>query len=208
MRNVRQRRASFDYLAPLYDWFEKAPSAERIRRDLSLAEEEFVLDLGGGTGRVAVGVRQYAAELVVCDVSMGMMQRARHRRGLDCVCAPAERLPFAGERFNAILVMDALHHFSDIPGALAEIARVVKPGGRVLFEEPDISKSAGRIVAFLEHLFGFRSRFLPPGVLAASLRELGFEVIELGGDALRTRLLARRPGRRPGDGGAGQGAPA
>ena len=95
---------------------------------------ERVLDVGCGTGQLTSEVAQCGAEVVGVDVSPEMIASARQNfPQLRFEVANAEALPFVNE-FDAVLSNAALHWVRDQPGALASIARALKPGGRFVFE--------------------------------------------------------------------------
>jgi demethylmenaquinone methyltransferase/2-methoxy-6-polyprenyl-1,4-benzoquinol methylase len=99
-----------------------------------------VLDLAGGTGDVAFRIVEASiAHVTVADASREMLavgrDRARgfgHARRVDFVETSAERLPFEDHAFDAATVAFGIRNFADIPAALAEARRVLRPGGRFL----------------------------------------------------------------------------
>jgi demethylmenaquinone methyltransferase/2-methoxy-6-polyprenyl-1,4-benzoquinol methylase len=104
-----------------------------------------VLDLAGGTGDLAgafaprVGPR---GQVVVCDINASMLQAGRDRMlnaghvgNLDFVQADAERLPYPDDHFDRVTIAFGLRNVTRKEYALAEMRRVVKPGGRVLILE-------------------------------------------------------------------------
>lgn len=131
-----------------------------------------VLDLAGGSGRVADTLGSAGYDPVVADFSRPMLQRARER-GVEAVQGDAGTLPFPDERFDAAVVVDAYHHLPEQEAALAEAARVVAPGGVVVIRDFDPSTLPGRGIEAGEHLFGMRSRFVDADDAAASLTEVG-----------------------------------
>lgn len=99
-----------------------------------------ILDVATGTGLVAAAlVRDGAGTVVGLDQSAPMLARAKRRVGADpalagrveLVQAPAERLPFADESFDALTFTYLLRYVDDPGATLRELARVVRPGGRV-----------------------------------------------------------------------------
>ncbi|NOY82636.1 MAG: class I SAM-dependent methyltransferase [Kiritimatiellaeota bacterium] len=188
---------SFDFLAPLYDLFERPPERSGLLSLLGADGGGLLLDVGGGTGRVTHQLRDRFARVVVCDVSLGMLRRAAGRQGLIPIAACSERLPFRTGIADAVVITDALHHFQDRDRALDEVVRVLRPGGRVLIEEPDIRRPLGRFTAWAERCVGFRGRFLSPWDVCRCLEERGIvaRVMEEGG--FRARIL----GEKPDDGG-------
>jgi demethylmenaquinone methyltransferase/2-methoxy-6-polyprenyl-1,4-benzoquinol methylase len=60
------------------------------------------------------------------------------------------------------MVIDALHHMDDQPGSVAELVRTLKPGGRMLIEEPDIKIFAVKLIALMEKLMLMKSYFHTP----------------------------------------------
>jgi SAM-dependent methyltransferase len=91
------------------------------------ARPQRVLDAGCGDGMFA---REVAAPVVVgVDASAAMVERARSR-GVDAREARIEALPFADGEFDVVVCNWVLYHLPDLDGGVAELARVVRPGGR------------------------------------------------------------------------------
>lgn len=166
--------AYFDRLAPLFDWLHPDVDVEPLQRGLSYAERpvERVVDIGGGTGRVVGSLP--VSEGIVVDASKGMLARSR-RRKLPSVRGDAARMPLADDSVDAVLVVDALHHFHDPDGALAEFARILRPGGVAIVREFDRTMLRGRAIAAVEHLVGFDSTFFSPDELAGMVGDAGLE---------------------------------
>ena len=142
----------FNLIAPFYDRVIKPPELEEIRQLLNLPMDGWMLEAGGGTGRVSSALRPWVDKFVVCDLSRPMLQEAQTKESLLLVQTRSERLPFPDESFERILVVDALHHFSDQAGAIRDLLRILKPGGRLLVEEPDISHWQVKMIALFEKL--------------------------------------------------------
>ncbi len=97
-----------------------------------------VLDLGCGAGHVSFAVAPHAASVTALDLSSQMLDVVRQeaaRRGLvnlKTQVGVAESLPFADASFDVALTRFSAHHWSDVPRALLEIRRVLKPAGRFI----------------------------------------------------------------------------
>ncbi|MCS7287036.1 MAG: methyltransferase domain-containing protein [Anaerolineae bacterium] len=146
----------FSWIAPLYDRIISSPVREKLSW-IDLGREGLVIDVGGGTGRVA-RVLKSEAKVIVVDPSFGMLVRAKGK-GLMACCARAEALPFAPGVADAAIVVDAFHHFEDHLQAAKELMRVLKKGGKLFLEEPDITNFAVKVIALGERLLLMRSRF-------------------------------------------------
>lgn len=92
-----------------------------------------VLEVGCGTGLVLERIARFAKTAQGLDLSPGMLELAR-ARGLDVVEGSATRLPFPDESFDVTCSFKVLAHVPDIQTALAEMARVTRPGGVILAE--------------------------------------------------------------------------
>jgi 2-polyprenyl-6-hydroxyphenyl methylase/3-demethylubiquinone-9 3-methyltransferase len=95
-----------------------------------------VLDAGCGGGLVARELAAAGAEVVGVDRSLGSLGVARRAAGHRFCPAQGrlERLPFADASFDAVVAADVLEHLADLPGAVAELARVLAPGGSLVFD--------------------------------------------------------------------------
>lgn len=163
----------FNLLAPFYDRVIPPPDPERLRALLRLPTAGRMLDAGGGTGRVSTQLQQLVGELVLTDASSGMLKQAQRKDDLRLTMAHAERLPFADESFDRILVVDALHHFHDQHQAVADLLRVLRPGGRLVIEEPDLNRLRVKFMALAERLALMRSHFFSPEAIAGMVRDNG-----------------------------------
>jgi glycogen synthase len=103
------------------DWI---PDAPRLR----------ILDVGGGYGRLA-GPLSARHDVVLSDVSPDMIEEALRRwPSLEVVRADARSLPFEDESFDLVLAIDLVTHLPGLQEGINELARVVRPGGRVLLD--------------------------------------------------------------------------
>lgn len=150
----------FDFIAPIFSRVSYS-SLEMMLARAALPTPGRVLDAGGGTGRVANLLREHAGEVVVADPSFGMLRQADRAR-LGLVCAHSESLPFPDGTFERVIMVDALHHVVHQGQTASEMYRVLKPGGRIVIEEPDIHKFGVKLIAIGEKLLLMRSHFLSP----------------------------------------------
>jgi demethylmenaquinone methyltransferase/2-methoxy-6-polyprenyl-1,4-benzoquinol methylase len=151
----------FDLLAPLYDRAIPFSRLDLMLRVVNLPVDGLLLDAGGGTGRVAIALKPYTRDVVVADVSAGMLSQTRQKR-LTGIMTPSEKLPFSDGTFPRIIMVDALHHVINQRETIAELWRVLQPGGRLVIEEPDIRTLPVKFVAVVEKLALMRSHFLSP----------------------------------------------
>ena len=92
-----------------------------------------ILELGCGTGLILSRLAPSARSAFGLDISPGMIARARDR-GLDVALGSVTHLPFADDSFDLVYSFKVLAHVPDIGRALAEAARVTRPGGHMLLE--------------------------------------------------------------------------
>lgn len=129
--------ARYDTLSGrLFGGFHRSVAADVARTTPAGAR---VLELGCGPGHLAVRlVRDQGLDVVGLDLDPAMIERARlGAQRLDgarpeFVVGDAASLPFGDAEFDAVVSTLSLHHWTDPAGASAEIARVLRPGGRVL----------------------------------------------------------------------------
>jgi ubiquinone/menaquinone biosynthesis C-methylase UbiE len=98
------------------------------------------LDLGCGTGWIQEVLRMkgHRRQIVGVDIADGMLRFAR-RKQMTVVLGDAEKLPFKDRSFDGVLAKGVLHHLPDMASAVAEIARVLKPGGVAVLADPNLS---------------------------------------------------------------------
>jgi demethylmenaquinone methyltransferase/2-methoxy-6-polyprenyl-1,4-benzoquinol methylase len=200
----QQIQAMFDRIAGVYDRMNRVMTAGLDARWRSRAADLAALGPGGraldvacGTGDLAMELRARVGErgeVVGCDFSDRMLELARRKApGIRFERANALDLPYADCEFDAATVGFGARNFSDLERGLAEMARVVRPGGRVVVleittpERPPLSWFHrlwfDRIVPVLGRLTGQGDaysylpssvrRFPGPSELAASLAAIG-----------------------------------
>ena len=203
-----QVRAMFDRIAGPYDAMNTVMTAGLHHRWRDRAVElaavgpgSRVLDVATGTGDLAVALARAVApdgEVVACDFSERMLERARRKApALRFEWADALALPYASDSFDAATVGFGVRNFSDLRRGIEEMARVVRPGGRVVILEitrPTRQPLAGfygawfdRIVPALGRIAGDAdaysylpssvARFPSPPELAAVMSQCGLQRI-------------------------------
>lgn len=168
------RNFHFDLVAPFYDRVFSLPSQEEMLGVLRLPVCGDLLDAGGGTGRASFQMQPWVKRLILCDLSFPMLRQAKMKRSHICLQGAADHLPFPANTLERILVKDALHHFNDQAQALADLLRVLKPGGRMVIEEPDASTWQVKMLDRLEKLAGMGSHIHTPAQIQAMISAAGY----------------------------------
>ena len=117
-----------------------------------------VLEVGCGRGELAERLAGAGLEVVAVDLSPRMVELTR-RRGVDARVGDVQQLPFADGEFDVAVANHMLYHAPDIDRALAELARVLRPGGRLVASTNGVRSLAemwdliGRDLDERRHLF-------------------------------------------------------
>ncbi|MGH3441150.1 MAG: class I SAM-dependent methyltransferase [Nitriliruptorales bacterium] len=121
-RFLARRVAFVDYV--------EGPNAEELAFEaIAAAAPGRLLDVGAGTGAFAERLgRELGVEVVAVDVAPRMVELAQVR-GVAAHVADVQDLPFADEAFDCVAALWVLHHVPDLDRGLAEVARVLRPGG-------------------------------------------------------------------------------
>src|SRR5436309_866581 len=135
-------RAMFDRIAPVYDLMNRVMTAgldQRWRRatvNAVVQPGDRVLDGACGTGDLAIIAAKAGAAVTGLDFSERMLDRAR-RKSQDVVWVRGDllALPFSDESFDAATVGFGVRNVADLPAAIAELRRVLRPEGRLAILE-------------------------------------------------------------------------
>ena len=190
---------SFSLVAPFYGLM-RGPrkTARQLEQFVEIAKpqpNERLLDLGGGTGRMSNRLMGKVKESVVLDSSHGMLVQARKKGCPRIVRGRSEELPFSEDSFQIVMCVDAFHHFTGQDRCLAEINRVLAPGGRVFFQDFDAARPSVKAMSIIERLLGGHSSCWRPQELRDGLLSQGFRVSREERERLSYSLLMEKPGR-------------
>jgi demethylmenaquinone methyltransferase/2-methoxy-6-polyprenyl-1,4-benzoquinol methylase len=176
-------RDMFDRIAPVYDFMNRAMSLgldvrwRRLTARAVVRPGDRVLDVCCGTGDLAVADREAGGNVTGLDFSERMLARARRKSdAIDWVHGDATALPFTDEAFDAVTVGFGIRNLDDMESGLRELARVLRPGGRLGCLE--ITRPRGALRPFFrlwfDGLVPLAGRVLPGGsaytYLPASVR--------------------------------------
>jgi demethylmenaquinone methyltransferase / 2-methoxy-6-polyprenyl-1,4-benzoquinol methylase len=196
-------RRMFDRISPVYDLMNRLMTAgldgrwRRITADSVVRPGDRVLDACCGTGDLAIAARQAGGEVAGLDFSERMLERARRKAPeLEWVRGDLLALPFDDASFDAATVGFGVRNVADLERALAELRRVLRPGGRLGVLE--LTRPRGLLAPFYRFWFdgvvpllgkllpgGSAYTYLPasvrrfpdPDQLSALIGAAGFEVV-------------------------------
>jgi demethylmenaquinone methyltransferase / 2-methoxy-6-polyprenyl-1,4-benzoquinol methylase len=202
-------RSMFDRIAPVYDVMNRVMTAgldrrwRRLTAHAAVRPGDRVLDACCGTGDLALACVAAGGHVTGVDFSERMLERARRKsEAVEWVRGDLLGLPFAEGTFDAATVGFGIRNVPDLPAGLAELRRMLRPGGRLAVLE--IVRPQGLLRPFYAVWFDravpLLGRVLPGGqaytYLPASVRrfpgpeELAAEIRSAGFDRVAYRLLA------------------
>jgi ubiquinone/menaquinone biosynthesis C-methylase UbiE len=149
----------------LCDWSMRNPRIERLRKEVLSGVDGEILEIGFGTGLNLEHYPEHVRRLTAVDPGVGMARIARRRIeksdiDVDLHVQTAEELPFNNERFDCVVSTWTLCSIQDARRAVAEISRVLKPGGRFFYlehglgEEPSVQRWQRRLTPLQKRLAG------------------------------------------------------
>lgn len=169
---------------------------------MSLSVESRVLDVACGSGhttlRIATRTGCAVTGVDIHESAIAEAREAAQQRGLADRATfelhdASKPLPFADAAFDAIICIDAINHLPNRPTILAEWARVLRPGGVLVFTDPIVVTGPLTAVEIaIRSSIGF-FLFVPPGIDERLLEAAGFAVVDT---ADRTRNMADTAQRR------------
>jgi demethylmenaquinone methyltransferase/2-methoxy-6-polyprenyl-1,4-benzoquinol methylase len=146
-------RTMFDRIAPVYDVMNRTMTAgldrrwRRITAQTVVRPGDAVLDACCGTGDLAIAGARAGGRVVGLDFSQAMLERARRKAPqLEWLEGDVLSLPFAAASFDAATVGFGVRNVEDLARALAELRRVLRPGGRLGILE--ITRPRGALAPF------------------------------------------------------------
>ena len=153
----------WDKISPLYDLFENvynhkvyAGTGKKVAEFIDPADE--VLECACGTGAITVCIAEKCRRLIATDYASGMLKQAKRKcrkfRNVSFKRVDITSIKCRNDRFDKVVAGNVIHLLPELGKALAELERVVKPGGRIIIPTYiNMSKrSAGLAVKFIEFL--------------------------------------------------------
>jgi len=180
------RRLASERIEEVWGWASPAGCRRAERRARLFIEHGLirpgarVLELGCGTGEFTRRVAAARADLVAVDLSRELLVRAQARvpTGACFACSNAELLPFRAATFDVVYGCSILHHL-ELEAALSEVRRVLRPGGRLVFSEPNLLNPQVMLMFKCDRLKPYFGQSpdemaFTRGAVARALRSLGF----------------------------------
>jgi demethylmenaquinone methyltransferase/2-methoxy-6-polyprenyl-1,4-benzoquinol methylase len=172
----------FTFIAPVYDkvlYKMHSRHKDALLNKISPLSGEKILDVGGGTGRLARELSEAGAKASVVDASEAMLKQARRILPPNqVILGMSEHLPFDNDSFDFLTMVDTLHHIRLQDETLRECLRVLKPNGTLLILEFTPQSLYVRALRRLERIAGEPGLFLTPQDLETKLASAGYEDIK------------------------------
>ncbi len=216
---VEKIKAVFDEISGDFDnWLETLQGKvygyvtwEHLKRYLPADKNALILDAGGGTGRWSVPLAKMGFRVILCDISQGMLRQAERKikkegllNNIKIQEEDLTKLSFADAIFDFVLCEDGPISISDAPRVVSELARVLKPNGKiwgaVLGRYPlafrQIKEHPGKALQLCNGALNFvpykgiqQSRIFTPHELQNLFQQNGITVVRVYGNRIAVQSL-------------------
>ncbi|TMI19073.1 methyltransferase domain-containing protein [Candidatus Bathyarchaeota archaeon] len=180
----RRVRDYFELVSPQWDVMRKSFYGEEVRDAVlnaaRISPDDTVLDVGAGTGFLTEAAAMIARKVIALDFSRGMSDEAIAKLGKGKVefrIGNVERMQLLGSSVNVVIGNMVLHHCPHPKAAVAEMSRVLKPGGRIAFSDLQEHTHEWLRKEHADLWLGFKMEDI-----AAMLKDMGLEKVNV--DAL------------------------
>jgi ubiquinone/menaquinone biosynthesis C-methylase UbiE len=123
--------ARYDRVSEVYDETREPLTREAVDRLANILSRnglKCLLEVGVGTGRIALPLQRRGFDLVGADLSRGMLQKAKGKGLQNLFLADANRLPFGEKTFDAVVLAHVIHLLEDPPATFGRLARIARKG--------------------------------------------------------------------------------
>ena len=184
----------------------RSPVGREVVRAIAPQPGERVVDLGAGMGPTAVLAAKAGASVLAVDPTpymrhiLGVRRLCqRARTAIRVVDGSAESIPADDRSVDALWTVNTMHHWTDLDAAVHELARVLRPGGRLVLVDEDFDSPAHPAFVHMQGRRADRARHFPeidPAAVAARLTAAGFASVEgstasMGGRPVKVVRAAR-----------------
>ena len=166
----------------------RSPVSDAVVRSISPRPSEVVVDIGAGMGPATVLAAKAGASVLAVDPTPYMRHilavrrlGQRHRNAIGVADGSAEVIPVADASVDAVWTVNTMHHWADLDAAVHELARVLRPGGRVLLVDEDFDSPTHPAFARMQERRAHRAHHfaeIDPAALEAKLIAAGFTSVE------------------------------
>ncbi len=175
----------------------RSPVSRAVVRAVAPQPGELVVDVGAGMGPAAVLAAKTGASVLAVDPTPYMRHilevrrlGQRGRAAIRVVDGSAESIPAEDQSIDALWTVNTMHHWTDLDAAIRELARVLRPGGRLLLVDEDFDAPTHPSFAHMQRRGADRARHfaqIDPAVVAAKLLAAGFAGAEGSTDSMGDR---------------------